>query len=202
MGLDELALCLDRSEIPSTWQQDNLALPLTEAELKCFEQSRYRFLRRREIEYDFSIKQVIPYVIVLNSENNILIYRRRGTETRLHNLWSLGIGGHINDTDCIPFDFKATLFSGMKRECFEELGTEVNKFSLTGIINEEQTDVGHSHIGIVFWTQISHDLPVSDELKDWKFVSLDQLPSYNFELWSSLALRLLSNLNVNKNMKV
>lgn len=202
MGLDELALCLNRSEIPPSWLQDNLALPLTEAELNCFEQSRYRFARRREIEYDFSLKQVIPYVIVFDLMNNILIYRRRGTETRLHNLWSLGIGGHINDTDRVPFNFKATLFSGMKRECFEELGTTVNDFSLIGIINEEQTDVGHSHIGIVFCTQISYDLPASDELKDWKFVSLNQLPSYNFELWSSLALRLLSNLNPNKHMEI
>ena len=179
MGLDELALCLDRSELPSTWQHDNLALPLTEIDLNSFDQRRYRFARRREIEYDFTIKQVIPYVIVLDSEKNILIYRRRGTETRLHNLWSLGIGGHINDTDRVPDNFKATLFSGMKRECFEELGTEVNEFSLIGLINEEQTDVGHSHIGIVFKTQITLDLPTSDELKDWKFVSHDQLSSYN-----------------------
>lgn len=191
MGLDELALCLDRSELPSTWQQDDLALPLTENDLNIFEQSRYRFACRREIEYDFTVKQVIPYVIVLDPTNNILIYRRRGTETRLHDLWSLGIGGHINDTDHVPSNFKATLFSGMKRECFEEMGTEVKDFSLLGIINEEQTDVGHSHIGIVFWTQITHDLPASDELTDWKFVCLDQLSSYDFELWSSLALRLI-----------
>lgn len=195
MGLDELALCLDRSELPSTWQQDDLALPLTENDLNIFEQSRYRFARRREIEYDFTVKQVIPYVIVLDPTNNILIYRRRGTETRLHDLWSLGIGGHINDTDHVPSNFKATLFSGMKRECFEEMGTEVKDFSLLGIINEEQTDVGHSHIGIVFWTQITHDLPASDELKDWKFVCLDQLSSYDFELWSSLALRLIPYFN-------
>ena len=202
IGLDELALCLDRSELPSTWQQDNLALPLTEAELNSFEQRRYRFARRREIEYDFTIKQVIPYVVVLDSKNSILIYRRRGTETRLHNLWSLGIGGHINDTDRVPGNFKATLFSGMKRECFEELGTEVKDFTLIGLINEEQTDVGHSHIGIVFCTQITHDLPASDELKDWKFVSHDQLSSYNFELWSSLALRLLSNWNLDNHIDV
>lgn len=202
MGLDELALCLDRSELPSAWQHDNLALPLTEFDLNSFEQRRYRFAKRREIEYDFTIKQVIPYVIVLDFKNDILIYRRRGTETRLHNLWSLGIGGHINDTDRVPANFKATLFSGMKRECFEELGTEVKGFSLIGIINEEQTDVGHSHIGIVFVTRISHDLPASDELMDWKFVSHDQLSSYNFELWSSLALRVFSNLNLNKHMEV
>ena len=90
----------------------------------------------------------------------------------------------------------------MKRECFEELGTEVKDFSLIGIINEEQTDVGHSHIGIVFVTRISHDLPASDELMVWKFVSHDQLSSYNFELWSSLALRVFSNLNLNKHMEV
>ena len=73
MGLDELALCLDRSELPSTWQHDNLALPLTEIDLNSFDQRRYRFARRREIEYDFTIKQVIPYVIVLDSEKNFLI---------------------------------------------------------------------------------------------------------------------------------
>lgn len=191
MGLDELVLCIGRSELPFVWQQDNLALPLVERDLNFFEQSRYRFVRRKEIEYDFTIKQIIPYVVAFDPMNNIFIYRRHGTEIRLHDLWSIGIGGHINDADYVPTSFKETLFSGMKRECFEELGIALDNFSLMGIINEEQTDVGHAHIGIVFRTKIKHTPSASTELKDSKFISLSQLSSYNFELWSSLALGLI-----------
>ncbi len=191
MGADELVLCLDRSGLPPMWRRDDLALPLTEEDLEYFERCGYRFAPRREIECDFTVKQVIPYAVVSDSADRMLVYRRRGAETRLHDLWSLGIGGHVNDADCVPSGFRETLFSGLRRECYEELGTEVNDFSLIGIINEERTDVGRAHIGIVFRIRLPHKPPASDELKDWRFAGHDRLSSYDFELWSLLALRLI-----------
>lgn len=79
----------------------------------------------------------------------------------------------------------------MKRECKEELGVEINDISLLGIINEEKTEVGHAHLGVVFKPKVSSQLPASDELKNWQFVNIDKLSDLNFELWSSLAMRLI-----------
>ena len=149
------------------------------------------FRCRRDVENDFSLKQVIPYVLVFNENEEILIYQRHGTEGRLHNLWSLGIGGHVNSEDENTFGFAETLIYGMKRECKEELGVEINDFSLLGIINEEKTEVGHALLGVVFKTKVSSQLPASDELKNWQFVNTNRLSDLNFELWSSLAMRLI-----------
>ncbi|MBI4682240.1 MAG: hypothetical protein HY757_03975 [Nitrospirae bacterium] len=55
------------------------------------------FMSRDNAEYDFEHKQVIPYVIIRNGNNYLLLKRLTGqTEKRLHNKYSLGIGGHIN----------------------------------------------------------------------------------------------------------
>ena len=191
MGLDELALCIAREKIPALWQANNIALPIVADDLKHWDGDNHLFLCRRDIENNFSFKQIIPYVLVFNENEEILIYQRHGTEERLHNLWSLGIGGHVNSEDKNTPNFTDTLISGMKREFKEELGVEINDFFLLGIINEEKTNVGHTHLGIVFKTKINSQLPASDELKNWKFVNIDELSKLKFELWSSLAIRLI-----------
>lgn len=195
MGLDELALCVAREKIPMSWQAESVAIPIIADELKHWDGDNHLFRCRRDIENDFSLKQIIPYVLVFNENDEILIYQRHGTEERLHNLWSLGIGGHVNSEDGNASDFTATLIYGMKRECKEELGVEINDFSLLGIINEEKTEVGHAHIGIVFKTKVSSHLPASDELKNWRFTNTDRLSNLKFELWSSLAMRLILENN-------
>src|ERR1700735_2327356 len=59
-----------------------------------------RFLERNIAETDYQFKQVIPYVVVRHEDRCLLIWRtNKQTEARLHNLYSLGVGGHINNTD-------------------------------------------------------------------------------------------------------
>jgi predicted NUDIX family phosphoesterase len=73
-----------------------------------------QFLRRSELEEDPSFKQIIPYAIISNKEpeprswrdklrgvrqnQSFYLFRRRSgqTEKRLHNKFSLGVGGHMN----------------------------------------------------------------------------------------------------------
>jgi predicted NUDIX family phosphoesterase len=56
-----------------------------------------RFMNRDEAEESAFHKQLIPYVILM-SEDKIFLYRRgeKGSEARLHDQYSIGIGGHIN----------------------------------------------------------------------------------------------------------
>lgn len=189
MGLDEFALCVRKEILPPVWLADNASLPIQWSDLD-FLNNNCEFRCRRDIESDYSWKQIIPYVLSVTENGLLLIYQRHGTETRLHGLWSAGIGGHINQTDALSLLFRETLIAGMKRESCEELGISCRNFSLLGVINEEQTAVGHAHLGIVFTTRIPVSIPASSELNEWRFISLQQINLFRFELWSSLALQL------------
>ena len=62
--------------------------------------SEILYVNRKEAEGDKRYKQLIPYVLVI-CDDKILRYRRGkgGQETRLHGLYSVGIGGHISEED-------------------------------------------------------------------------------------------------------
>ena len=196
MGLDEFALCISRTALPESWLGVHVSLPIDTHSLELYlTTTKCLFRCRREIEDDSSLKQIIPYVLVFNSAGELLTYQRHGTESRLHQLWSVGVGGHVNQGDCTPtMSPMECIECGMRRECLEELGTECANFNLLGIINEEETAVGHSHIGIVFATHLSEDvIPSSAELGTVRFVPLIEVATLQTELWSQLAIKLLQN---------
>ena len=52
------------------------------------------FLPRSRAEYDASVKQIIPYVVIRRGEEYFLLRRlKKQTEARLHDKLSLGVGG-------------------------------------------------------------------------------------------------------------
>jgi predicted NUDIX family phosphoesterase len=110
-----------------------------------------RFLERNIAETDYQFKQVIPYVVVQHQDRWLLIWRTsKQTEARLHNLYSLGVGGHINNTD-IPTASSNIILTGMRREFNEEIAVEGEEScELVGIINDDSTDVSRVHMGFVF----------------------------------------------------
>ena len=58
------------------------------------------FRPRSEVEQDESVKQIIPYVCIRCGDSYVLLQRtNKQSEARLHNKFSLGIGGHINDQE-------------------------------------------------------------------------------------------------------
>ena len=194
MGIDEAVLCFRKEDLPNKWLGESIALSLDERELKArFAECPFEFRPRRDVEADSRFKQIIPYVIVMNSSRKILSYQRRGSETRLHELWSVGVGGHVNSFDCTnPGDAFDTLLCGMKRECSEELGVHCENFRLLGVINEEITKVGEVHLGIVFLLYVDTPLPAESlELGEIRFWDKKELQELKFELWSELALKLI-----------
>ena len=110
-----------------------------------------RLLERNLAETDYQFKQVIPYVVVRHQDRCLLIWRTsKQTEARLHNLYSLGVGGHINNTD-IPTANSNLILTGMRREFTEEIAVEGEEScDLVGIINDDSTDVSRVHMGFVF----------------------------------------------------
>jgi predicted NUDIX family phosphoesterase len=110
------------------------------------------FLPRANAETDPNFKQIIPYVVVTDGKS-ILHYVRgkKAGEQRLVAKGSIGIGGHINDEDHTLFAVGAQAFQdAVKREVCEEL-TIQGPFEAkpVGLINDDSTDVGKVHFGIV-----------------------------------------------------
>jgi predicted NUDIX family phosphoesterase len=104
-----------------------------------------RFEPRTAMEIDPSFKQVIPYLVLRDGERYFLMRRTRaGADARLHDRWSIGVGGHLNPGD-------GDLLGGLRREWAEELVADfVPDFELVGLLNDDTTDVGSVHLGAVF----------------------------------------------------
>lgn len=104
---------------------------------------------RNEVEEDPSFKQLIPYCI-FRSGNEIFHYTRskQQGEARLHSKRSVGIGGHISSVDQ---NGKSDVYrEGMWREIQEEVHLE-GKWTerCVGLINDDATEVGRVHLGVV-----------------------------------------------------
>ena len=158
----------------------------------------HEFVNRTLAEKDAGWQQVIPYVVLQTRDlSRTAVYLRQGSETRLHDLWSSGIGGHIDlqDQTVTSESFQQILMSGMARELDEEL-TQHPPADLPvfcGIIHETVTDVGRVHLGAVFriLTQTPASYVPGPELCRFQWVDTNKLTSMNMELWSCLAMDLL-----------
>jgi predicted NUDIX family phosphoesterase len=104
-----------------------------------------RFIPRSAAETDRTLKQVIPYLVVRDGSSYFLMRRTRaGGDARLHDLWSIGVGGHLNPGD-------GGLSGGLVREWQEEVDADfVPNFELMGLLNDDTTDVGSVHLGAVY----------------------------------------------------
>jgi predicted NUDIX family phosphoesterase len=195
----EKVLCIHRDRLPRSWVAEKSIVPL---DLGTFiEQctlSGFEFVNRSKAENDSSLKQVIPYIVLQTHDlEKTAIYNRQGSEKRLHDLWSLGIGGHINPVDQQnqQSSFKDILVSGMERELGEELAKRPKQdiAGFSGIISEDITDVGKVHFGAVFriLTKTPEDYFPGPELFRFQWKMTRDLDQLHMELWSELALELI-----------
>ncbi len=103
------------------------------------------FVRRSDAEQDPTHKQIIPYLVLRDGERWFLMRRTRaGGDARLHDRWSIGVGGHLNPGD-------VDVLGGLRREWAEELVAEFEpEFVPVGLLNDDTSPVGAVHLGIVF----------------------------------------------------
>src|SRR3954468_2553847 len=103
------------------------------------------FVRRGDAEEDPTRKQVIPYLVLRDGQRWFLMRRTRGGGyARLHDLWSIGVGGHLNPGD-------GDVAGGLRREWVEEVEASfVPDFVPVGLLNDDPTPVGAVHVGVVF----------------------------------------------------
>ena len=156
--------------------------------------------KRGEVEDDPRFKQPIAYAVIFNPRQNTVFAYRRSTgaenydEDRLRGKWSWGVGGHIEASDDPEGD---PILSSLKRELTEETDLE-DEFhaEVLGYINDDTTEVGSVHFGILYVVEIERPeiRPRSPELASGSLRPLGELeeiladPRYVVEEWSALAL--------------
>jgi predicted NUDIX family phosphoesterase len=185
--------CVETVKLPAPWVRATNALPVD-----FFEEVRdsdMLWIERPAAETDPAYKQIIPYIVMRDSQSRILCYPRHGTEERLHGLMSCGIGGHIDEDDNAGV-FSETVKAGMLRELSEELDNfnpQMVDLVYKGIINELDTPVGHVHLGLVYLAlcQAGYQPGPSEETAGMSWKTRDQLEALNMEQWSWLALKLI-----------
>lgn len=159
--------------------------------------SRHRFLSRKKVEDDSRWQQIIPY-LVFEHNGQIFLMRRKSSHSdrRLSDLYSIGIGGHINKKD-IRRDKETKGVSGSnvimewaRREFAEEIQYEGNyKTEFLGLVNDDSNEVGLVHTGLAIRViGDNKNIKVKDEHKSGKLVAVGELESYykRMETWSQI----------------
>jgi predicted NUDIX family phosphoesterase len=73
---------------------------------------------------------------------------KAGADARLHDRYSIGVGGHVNPSDG---GLDGDLGSALRREWHEELVVDfVPDFRFVGLLNDDTTPVGEVHLGLVY----------------------------------------------------
>ncbi|MGH9475232.1 MAG: hypothetical protein ACRD1C_02745 [Terriglobales bacterium] len=189
-------------EAAGLWKQDRFQglQPDGDAWLDyVFEPRHSRYLPRSAAEHDPAWKQVIPYVI-LACAGRVFCYRRgpRSREARLRALHSIGLGGHIRPSDTSLFAASGwpAYQAGLRRELDEEveLGADIRSERLVGLINDDATEVGRMHIGVVHIFELAAPAVRARESKiaRARFAGLTELRGRGapeMESWSAFCLQ-------------
>lgn len=152
------------------------------------------FMDREKAENDPSYQQLIPYVVIW-SGREIFRYQRtkKGGESRLHDLVSIGVGGHINPDDDGATNYHAALW----RELTEEVGLSPHialSNECVGLIYDTTNEVGRVHLGVVHFVRVPNDvkLTMSDPaLQNGYFQHVLELVNTSdpLENWSKLVIK-------------
>ena len=199
MAAEERVLCFKRQLLEDLGVFQGLSLDVEKYLPAVTRQSEILYLNRSDAEQDKRFKQLIPYVLIL-CRDRILRYRRGkgGQETRLHGLFSVGIGGHISEEDHGLFSKQLGYYEGMRRELKEEVEIEGANEAAVAVINDDSTEVGCVHFGVVHVVRVPNEeivgrrsgilapefAPIADATRDLS----------TYESWSRLCMENLGAL--------
>ena len=157
------------------------------------------FMPRAQAETNPDFKQIIPYVVITDGKS-ILHYVRgkKAGEQRLVAKGSVGIGGHINNEDykesLLAFTFGKQAFQdAVEREVREELSIQgALDAKPIGLINDDSTEVGRVHFGVVHVLFCTPDKVKKNEqvITQVEFIPIEELKAKRdqMETWSQLCL--------------
>ncbi|MGD0900684.1 MAG: phosphoesterase [Thermoguttaceae bacterium] len=167
-----------------------------------------QYCPRPEMERDPGFKQLIPYLIFRHCDpagRPWVFQYTRGTgqgEGRLHRKRSVGIGGHISTVDAghasrgardgagNPYE------EGMRRELEEEVSVE-SPYTIrcVGLINDDETEVGRVHLGVVHLVDVERPAvrPREPDIIECSFRPVEEILAdmEGFETWSQICMKAL-----------
>lgn len=198
MPPEENILVVERSLLDELGSFQGIQLDVASYLPVLLDQKNTRYVPREGAETDPSLKQLIPYFIIIH-DNKIWRYVRgkKSGESRLVANASIGIGGHINDED---HDLFGDVYRrGAERELNEEmLMPEGCEDRVVALLNDDSNEVGQVHLGVVHILKApSGDVRKRESvITESGFVTRDDLLSgyEQLETWSQLCVDQLDAL--------
>src|SRR5881398_3190370 len=159
------------------------------------------FLPRAQAENDSAYKQIIPYVL-LAFQDRVLHYVRgkKAGEQRLVAKGSIGIGGHMNESDESLFAWDEQAYrAGVEREVNEEIKIDTQfEDRIVALLNDDTTDVGRVHLGIVHVFKLAEPRVEKREamITGLTFLTKEELMTRreSLESWSQICVDSLDGL--------
>ena len=159
------------------------------------------FLARGAAENDPGHKQIIPYALLICGDRVLHYVRgKKAGEQRLVAKGSIGIGGHMNDTDESLFAWDENAYrAGVQREVDEEITIESTyEDKIVALLNDDTSEVGRVHLGIVHLFRLAEPKVQKREamITGLAFLSREELVARrdNLETWSQICLDSLPRL--------
>jgi len=161
------------------------------------------FLPRDQAEQNPAYKQIIPYALIV-FENRVLHYVRgkKAGEQRLVAKGSIGIGGHMSE-EKDKFLWHTTdeqaYRAGVEREVNEEIKIDTPfEDRIVALLNDDTTDVGRVHLGIVHIFKLAAPKIEKREamITGLTFLTKEELVSRreSLESWSQICVDSLERL--------
>jgi predicted NUDIX family phosphoesterase len=159
------------------------------------------FIPRPEAETNPAYKQIIPYALIV-FERTVLHYVRgkKAGEQRLVAKGSIGIGGHMNETDESLFAMDEQAYrAGVEREVNEEIKIDTPfEDRIVALLNDDSTEVGRVHLGIVHIFKLKEPNVQKREamITGLTFLTKEELMARreSLETWSQICIDSLERL--------
>jgi predicted NUDIX family phosphoesterase len=178
MAAEERVLCFQRELFEKLGVFQGLSLEVEKYLPVVTAPSNLQYLSRSNAEQDRRYKQLIPYVLIL-CKGKILRYRRGKGD---HGLFSNDRGYQ----------------DGMRRELMEEVAIDKVKDAPVAVINDDSTDVGYVHFGVVHVVQVPNEAVAGRRsgILGPEFIPLDEAVKdvSGYESWSRFCLEHLDSL--------
>jgi predicted NUDIX family phosphoesterase len=185
-------MCVDSRIFYGIRKNNLIRGPLSVNYLNRFRKEHEWIERDEALENNKNYRQVIPYCLVQHSETGLFLLSKRTDkqqEKRLHNKYSIGIGGHIEQGEYTHCPIETT----SEKELLEETGccighsNSINEFQ--GIILSDGKDIDDVHVGCLYHVITSeNELTNEDGKHEHQWANMRMLlHHYNdMESWSKI----------------
>lgn len=149
--------------------------------------------------------QILGYVQLINEQDEILSYARKGKEKGLHGLRSIGVGGHVSHEELVTAIYRSDaptqlpkitelIQLGLRRELLEEVGIDIGTYmEANQLLVSDSNITSQVHVGLPMKLQVKGaDISLDEsEFLDARWISVEELKATVdiYEPWSQLIIQ-------------